>query len=263
MLAVEDVDREHLGTLRVADGDQVVAQRVHAEVEHWEQLARPAHLASGDLDVLVHLSAPYARTGTPGPGRATPLACPARRAAGSANRRSVSARRRQMSAGPSRASPTPSSSPAWLVASCRAASRTTRYRMPPRGGTPAGSQGPRRIARRRRGGRSSTLRRGRAVVAQALGQGQVPVERLQHVLPWPDGGGVPDDELLRAAVRIEMSGIKRSVAVSPPPMTLPARAVATPMHGAHGVRVKIGRSPRRRDQLRACLAAAVGSRPPS
>ena len=69
----------------------------------------------------------------------------------------------------------------------------------------------------------------RPVVAQPLGQQHVAIERLEHVLPRADGGRVADDAaILPAAVRATRSGTSRSAAQSPPPITLPARAVATP-----------------------------------
>ena len=67
-----------------------------------------------------------------------------------------------------------------------------------------------------------------------LGQQQVAAERVQHVLPGPDRVGVADrgPACPASAPRIR-SGTSRSSPQSPPPITLPARALATAV-GAPG-----------------------------
>ena len=100
-------------------------------------------------------------------------------------------------------------------------------------------------SRRSAGPKFNARRRGRAV-ASALGEQQVAAQRLEHVLPRPRRVGVAQQRAARpAAPARTRSGISRSRAQSPPPMTLPARAVAT----AAASGVEGARQACRRDQL--------------
>jgi hypothetical protein len=63
-----------------------------------------------------------------------------------------------------------------------------------------------------------------AIAAKALGKREVAVERLQHVLPRADRIGVANAHGWPASAARTISGMSRSRAQSPPPITLPARA---------------------------------------
>ena len=68
----------------------------------------------------------------------------------------------------------------------------------------------------------------RAVLPRALGEAQVAAQRVEHVLPRADRVGVADADRRRRPARArKTSGSRRSSPQSPPPMTLPARALAT------------------------------------
>ncbi len=75
-----------------------------------------------------------------------------------------------------------------------------------------------------------------ALFVQASAPAQIAGKRLQHMLPGTDGVGIADaDQSPLRGGHGCMSGISRSPAQSPPPMTLPARAVARP-HRARAMR---------------------------
>ena len=62
---------------------------------------------------------------------------------------------------------------------------------------------------------------------QRFREGQVPRNRFQHVLPWPYRAGRADGQRRSPASDARRkSGTSRSAAQSPPPITLPARALA-------------------------------------
>ena len=68
----------------------------------------------------------------------------------------------------------------------------------------------------------------RTIGAEPFRQHQVAAQRFQHVLPRAHGVRIADDDRLAALeMARRMSGTSRSAAQSPPPITLPARAVAT------------------------------------
>jgi len=74
----------------------------------------------------------------------------------------------------------------------------------------------------------------RTVLEQPLREEQVPGKRLQDVLPRADRMRVPDPHRLALQYCRIQSGMMRSAAQSPPPMTFPARAEAIPTLSRHG-----------------------------
>ena len=93
---------------------------------------------------------------------------------------------------------------------------------------------------------------------QPFGQQQVAAQRFQHVLPRTNGVRIANRRWPRLARSAFMqSGSSRSSAQSPPPITLPARAVATPTTPLPWIGEE--RAPVRRcHQFGAALGTAVG-----
>ena len=107
-------------------------------------------------------------------------------------------------------------------------------------------------------GRSSTPRRRLRALRQLLGEPQIAAERVQHVLPRTHRPRVAHLQRLAGLDRADGVGTSLSSPQSPPPITLPARAVAEPRRALRGEeRAPVGAG----DELGARLRARVGIRP--
>ena len=132
-------------------------------------------------------------------------------------------RRRARAGRPRGAAPRPRRRPP-LARAPRAARTARRPRGPSRWHRRSGPKFQAPARRTRRVGRPVRRR----AAPQRRAEPQVAGERLEHVLPGPHGAGVAHLDGPAGASARTQSGTMRSSPQSPPPITLPARAVATP-----------------------------------